>query len=1284
VVSAEGNETQVAQLIAAGGRFTIERRLGAGGMGVVYEAHDRERDARVALKTLRRVNPASIYRFKQEFRALADVTHPNLVTLYELLSVGDEWFFTMELVEGRDILSYVRGVTGPSEDASDPYALETATAVRATGPSPLQADQTAPTIDSPPSSSPGSDRIYLPAAPELVRPVLRQLAEAVSALHATGHLHRDIKPSNVLVTPQGRAVVLDYGVITEVAGKRRVSSLEQFVGTPAYAAPEQAGSDVQPSGASDWYSVGVILYEALTGRRPFVGSAAEILEAKRKRDAPAPSAIHPEVDPKLETLCVGLLRRNPEERPEPDVILSALGTGDRAATATGDEAARGGAQTGALVGRERQLGALREAFEESRKGAGVTVRIKGRSGMGKTALVEHFLAELSTAGRALVLAGRCYERESVPHEAIDGLVDALCRFLLGLPRAEADVLMPVDVFALSRAFPVLRRVEAVAKAQRRSTAAALDPVELRRRAFAALRELIARIAEQRPLVLFIDDLQWGDLGSAPFLADLMHEPAPPLLLVVAYRSEEAESSALLRSLFETGREGEGALAGSLEVPVGRLPLAEARQLAGSLLGPGDVAEQAAEKVARESGGNPYFVHELVRWVSSRGGVAETGPPSLAMVILARAETLSEEAARLLEVAAVYGKPMTQAVARRAAEIGRNHPRAVAELRSAHLVRTTGARAGDMIEIFHSRIGEAVVSRLEQEALRGVHRRIAAAIEASDARDHEALATHYAAAGEWEPAREYAVLAGDRAADALAFERAAAHYRVALELTQPEEHAAVFDLGRKLGDALVNAGRGAEAAEPYIWAASVAEPQHALELQVRAGSELLRSGHVDEGMEVIEPALASVGLKLARTPARALFSLLARRAYMRIRGLGFRERTEAQIAPETLARIDAYNMASTGLGMADTLRGADVQTRHLLLALRRGDSVRAARGLAFEAAYLCLGGLASKGRVDRALSLTNEVAERYDHAYLRAMRAASAGLAAYQRGEWGTTLEETQTAERLLREQCIGVAFELASVQLYRIWALFWFGEFREMSSRVREAVNEARSRGDLYTEVSLSVGLPSFRGLVADDPKGTQGMITEASARWSARGYHLQHYWRELGLAQCELYGGRPEAVLERFAAQWPAMKKVFFHRIEAVRTEVTFLQARSALAAAGRGDDADRLLKRAARHASRLAREKPTWCAAGADLVRAGIRATQGRSADAIALLERSEARFREANSFSFATAAQWRRGQLVGGEQGKSLVDAAVAWMNEREVRNPERMLAFFAPGFDAAAAK
>ena len=233
-------------------RFDIRRTIGKGGMGVVYHAHDHERNMSVALKQLPRVEPDALYRFKQEFRLLADITHPNLASLYELIGENDQWFLTMELVDGVDFLVHVRGgSTGslipfrpPPTAQVWPDELETTSADSA-------ARRRKSSHFSPGTATgpPLHDMSRLKAA-------LQQLASALITLHSGARLHCDIKPSNVLVTPDGRVVVLDFGLVTELEVSKGPRVPDEYVyGTIAYMSPEQASGE-QLSPASDWYAVG--------------------------------------------------------------------------------------------------------------------------------------------------------------------------------------------------------------------------------------------------------------------------------------------------------------------------------------------------------------------------------------------------------------------------------------------------------------------------------------------------------------------------------------------------------------------------------------------------------------------------------------------------------------------------------------------------------------------------------------------------------------------------------------------------------------------------------------------------------------------------------------------------------------------------------------------------------------------------------------------------------------------------------------------------------------------
>ena len=279
--------------------FDIVRELGRGGMGVVYQAFDRKRHKMVALKTMQGVDARTLLRFKQEFRSVAGLDHPNLVSLYELTGGGAHWFFTMEMVEGVHFIDYVRA---DSDDRPvPPTRLDSSTggASQASRPGPLSAVQLA-----------------------RLRDALAQLAAGVHCLHESGKLHRDIKPGNVLVTPQGRVVLLDLGLAAELDRDRQHLSVH-LLGTVAYMAPEQAARRAV-SPASDWYAVGSLLYETLTGILPFDGEGYEILHNKQQFDPPAPSAVLPGTPEDLSSLCLELLRREPEARPTGVEVLHRL------------------------------------------------------------------------------------------------------------------------------------------------------------------------------------------------------------------------------------------------------------------------------------------------------------------------------------------------------------------------------------------------------------------------------------------------------------------------------------------------------------------------------------------------------------------------------------------------------------------------------------------------------------------------------------------------------------------------------------------------------------------------------------------------------------------------------------------------------------------------------------------------------------------------------------------------------------------------------------------------
>ena len=1275
---ADGPPTEAVPGFDATVRFAVQRRLGAGGMGVVYQAFDRERSELLALKTMRRVDPVALYRFKQEFRTLADLTHPNLVNLYELIAVGDLWFFTMELVPGEDFVSHVRRPPSPpASDFTRPAAAR------------LEPDQGA-----------------------RLRPALRQLAEGLDALHRAGKLHRDVKPRNVLVTPEGRVVLLDFGLSADLGRSGLHHNVEdKVVGTVGYMAPEQAAG--QPlSAASDWYSVGVILFESLTGRLPFEGSTDEVFVEKQQSDPPSPGSLTAGVPADLDALCVELLNRDPAARPTGRSVLARLARGE--APAVGDDAPEpepGGDDRGpptprSLIGRERHLDALDAAYNAVRKGRPVLLLVSGRSGSGKSTLLRAFLDRVAGDDGAVVLAGRCYERESVPYKALDSVVDALSRHLKALPTTEAAGLLPADAALLARMFPVLQRVEAVSTAPRAGPESP-DGREVRRRAFAALRELLARIGRSTPLVVAVDDLQWGDADNAGLIEDLLRPPdAPPLLFLGSYRTEDADSSALVRALARpsappddpngsatvripaappTAAEG----LDRRELAVDGLTYAEARGLALSLLGRNDaVARAEAHVVARESHGNPFFVDELVKHVQSGEGLAgrvnPSGSLSLDEVIRCRVGRLPEPARRLLEVVAVSGRPVSLADACLAADLGGEGRAASAALRAARLVRGAGQPHREAVETYHDWVRETIVERLEPAVAARHHLRLAEVLEASGHGDPEALAAHYRGAGRLERAAGDYGRAADKTFETLAFSHAAGLYRRALELRTAADPARPADaegvrLRTRLGEALASDGRGRDAAREFLDASAdpAATAAESLELKRRAAMQLLISGHVDAGLSVLGTVLKARGTSMPRSPAGAFLALARRRAWLRLRGLSFRPRDASRVPAEALSLIDLYWSAGAGLSVIDPVRGADFQARGLSLALRAGEPYRVARALALEASTVSLAGRSAGGRVDDLLARAGAIAGRLDSPHVDGLLDLARGIAALMVGRWQDALAAFGRAEPVFRDRCTGVAWELDTLQNLALWALNYRGDLNELRRRWPVLIREARARGDLYALTTLSTYHMALLRLADDDPERARKETEEAMGRWSHGGYHVQHAAALRALAAASLYRGRAGEALAAVDGEWPKYRRSLLPRIQLVRVQMTEVRARCALGAAVGSADFHLRLREAGRGAESLDREGLGWSAAHAAMLRAGVAAVRGDRQDAAALYAAAAAAYAAADMALNATVARRRRGRLLGGGEGAALVVRADLDLAALGVRDPVRFTALLAPG-------
>ncbi|HTM22184.1 MAG TPA: hypothetical protein VL172_16805, partial [Kofleriaceae bacterium] len=770
-----------------------------------------------------------------------------------------------------------------------------------------------------------------------------------------------------------------------------------------------------------------------------------------------------------------------------------------------------------------------------------------------------------------------------------------------------------------------------------------------------------------------DDLQWGDTDSAVVIQELLRPPqAPRLVFIAGFRAEDAKTSPFLRALLPLPSV-------PIEIQVAPLTRAESLLLARRLLGPiSDSLPAVCNSIARESGGNPFFLHELVQYVrTSAVGDISLGTISLEEVIRARLAELPADARRLLDVVVLAGQPIGGAAARRATELGDEYDGAVRLLRARKLIRARGGdeRGAGAMEPYHDRIREVGVSVLAAEPRRELHRALAVALSVEADPDPESLADHFEAAGEPERAAQLLASAAEHAARALAFDRASRLYQRALAMRSypaAEEVRLRGELARALG----NAARGAEAAAAYLEAARATSPVEGIEYRRMAAEHLLHVGHVDEGLELLEQVARQVGLRIPRSRPGSLAVMLWHRARLRLRRLRYRVREAAEIAPTKLRRLDVCWSAAIGLAMVDPVSGVDFQTRHLLLCLRAGEPYRLARALALEIAYLCTTGHGARQRCDRVGQAMLELAERVDAPELRGWYLAVKGLAHYQWGEFAEAQRHAAEAGEILRNTA-GLVFERTANELYGLWSLYYLGEVGELARRVPRQLREAEDRGDRYTVANLSTGLCQLTWLVRDDIAGAVAASEQSMQSWSHRTDHLQHYWRFLGRVQAALYAGDVDDIWRIYQDGWPAYQRSLFRRIEIVANEADSFAARVYLATSG--SDTEARLRQADRLAAGMQRRGPAYAIATADLIRAGVAARRGQPEAALELLTAAETGFAAAAMRMHVCAARWRRGQLLGGDQGKALIAGARAEMESQSVANPERMANLFAPGFD-----
>lgn len=1272
-----GDNTRPQDTFADTERFRVVRALGAGGMGSVYEVEDLKASRRVALKTLLRWGAYELYLFKQEFRRLRDVVHPNLVHLEELFAEEDRWYFTMDLVPGRTLLEWIAESAGGQSSVQRGSGGEQADIIETLGlelPSTLEPGdglQTAPHLVLP---DPGK-RV------DRVRQVFPQIVEGVRALHQVGIVHRDLKPTNVIVTPDARAVVLDFGLAVELQSAPGPSSGRgRLFGTIAYMSPEQA-QGLPPTGASDWYAVGVMLYEALTGVLPHRGTPTDVLHGKLNEDPVDLTVLAPLAPEDLCALTMDLLQREPERRPNGAEILSRLGltTPDNAAASstggfqtTHRLALELGAKEHAGVGREGPMRVLRGALARARGRESQVVCVTGASGMGKSALLDAF-ADAARKDGATVLRARCFERESVPFKALDPLIDELAARLRAAGTQFAREMCPRHVGSLLRAFPVLGGIEGF-EAPIDKASEVVDPVEQRRRAIAAVREFFDRLATREPLLVIVDDLQWGDPDSAHLLSEVLRKPdSPPFCLVLAWRAETSAEHPVLQRLGPAQQAAERPEDWAL-VELGPLSPSEAERVAALRLESKGVRKRGlASVIARESGGVPLFIEELVRFARAEGAedaARQMGDLHLQDLLRRRVEALPDQARHLLEVLCVAGDARPRAVIEDA--VGPMvDPKALLVLTAEQFVVLWQTPSGQNLAPFHDKVREAVSESLAPARMTQIHLALARTIGRYQPEDDEALAGHFYEGGATAEALHHGKIAAANAARQFAFDRAASLYERCLSLCDDPQERATLLFAR--AEALAHGGMGIAAADAYLDLATSSAPERRRVLEQRAAAQLVRAGAIERGRDVLERVLHDAGLPMPASNLQAILSFLWHRLRVTLRGLNFAERSPESVDSALLERVDLSWAVSLGLSLIDAVRGADYQARNLLFALQAGEPYRVARSFAAEAAYAAAFGGRGTARAERLVQLAGALAARVGHPHAQGMWRLCSGIVHFQRGRFDACYSDSKEAVSIFLTRCTDVAWELSTSWIYLMAVRLFLGRFDEFLRDHPALVAAARERADLHSEIHIHLAMPIPHAALIDDAEGGRRGAQEAWARWPDQTFSLLtlHAWRTL--AELALYSLDDAEALKPAEDGWQALRKSPLNGVVVVRYQTLDLRLRALLGKLQLGAPSSEILPDVRKGCVELRKSGIPWFQACATLLHAQCVAAEQPGDEAARQFVLASVELDAAGLHPHAAAARFRAAQhgattfTVAGSL-KPLADAGVV--------HPARLARMLAP--------
>jgi serine/threonine protein kinase/tetratricopeptide (TPR) repeat protein len=714
------------------GRYVPQKVLGIGGQKIVYLVEDTKLARRCALSFIAdaAIEAAHRERFEREARAMARLgSHANVVAVFDIGEEDGRPFIVSELVSGGDLRAQLLG---------GPLSVE---------------------------------RVFA---------VARDVLDALVFVHRHGLVHRDLKPDNIWLTEDGRAKLGDFGIAL-VADRPRLSVTGALLGTPGYMAPEQLQGE-RVDGRADLYSLGAMLHELVTGKPLYEGPLMAVLSQQLYAQPTPASEILPSVPRALEAFILRLLAKTPEARPaSAEQARTEL---DRAGASgsvvpTPHDPLRTLFHAG-FVGREKEIAALKAAFERALQGHPSLQLLVGDPGIGKTRLSQELALHARLRG-ARVLIGRCSEAEGAPPYL--PFVDAIDPFLGAETIESLRARLGEDAVTLRDLFP--RSITRLPEVPREGARAERHVL------FQAMAGVLRGVAGSHGLALILEDLHWADKPSLLLLKHLVESLGDaPIVILATYRDVEVGRQHPLSAILTDLRRNPAVE----RVPLRGLGVESVNALLATV---GDASVWSADfgaKLCARTDGNPLFVQEVLKQILASGDAAAVAghshelaiPEGIRDVIGQRLSKLGEECNRMLARASVIGASFSWDLLAAVADKPEDTLLDLLdEALASQVLREKKVKAGAIYEFCHALIRQTLYDEINAPRRARLHRQVGEAIERvhrSSLDTHVAeLAHHFFQSNTAEKAVEYCIQAGDRAVAQVGYEEAVAHYGRALEM-----------------------------------------------------------------------------------------------------------------------------------------------------------------------------------------------------------------------------------------------------------------------------------------------------------------------------------------------------------------------------------------------------------------------------------------------------------------------------------------------------------------------